>query len=68
MASAQELALELALEMAGVSAVYIGWAEVHLYLCLSSVFSDYLLCHFDKEGIHPCDFDEALQRVLPSQT
>jgi hypothetical protein len=41
MASAQELALELALEMAGVSAVYIGWAEVHLYLCLSSVFSDY---------------------------
>jgi hypothetical protein len=64
MASAQESALEWALETAVESAVLIGWAEVRLYLCVSSVPPDFMRCNFTKEDIRPFDFDEALLRVL----
>jgi hypothetical protein len=67
LASAQELALELALKTHVESVVCLCWAEVHLYLCVSSVSPDILRCHFDKEGIHPFDFEEALPGVLLSQ-
>jgi hypothetical protein len=46
-ASALASALELALD----SAVCVGWAEVHLFLCVSSTSADSLQCHFGKEGI-----------------
>jgi hypothetical protein len=64
MASAQESALESALETAVESVVCVCWVEVHLYLCVSSVSPDILGCHFDKEGICQCDFDEASPGVL----
>jgi hypothetical protein len=64
MASAQESALEWALETAVESAVLIGWAEVCLYLCVSSVPPDFMRCNCTKEDIRPFDFDEALLRVL----
>jgi hypothetical protein len=67
MVSAQKSALESALETAEESAVCVCWAEVHLYLCVSSVSLDFLRCHFDKEGIRLFDFDEALPGVLQSQ-
>jgi hypothetical protein len=53
------LALELALELALDSAVCVGWAEVHLFLCVSSMSADTLRCHFGKEGIQASGFDEA---------
>ena len=47
-ASALELALELALEIA----VCISWAEVHLFLCISSMSADSV--QYDVgEGWHP---------------
>jgi hypothetical protein len=64
MASAQESALEWALEPAVESAVCIGWAEVRLYLCVSSVPPDFMRCYFTKEDIRPFDFDEALLGVV----
>jgi hypothetical protein len=52
-------ALESALESALDSAVCVGWAEVHLFLCVSSASADSLRCHFGKEGIRASGFDEA---------
>jgi len=52
-------ALESVLESALDSAVCVGWAEVHLFLCVSSVSADSLRCHFDKEGSRASGFDEA---------
>ena len=40
------------------SAVCVGWAEVHVH-CASSVSADSVQCHFGKEGIQLCGFDEA---------
>ena len=55
MASGMESALESALE----STDCIGWAEVEQFLCVSSVSADLVTCHFSKEGIQACGFDEA---------
>ena len=44
-------ALELALS--------VGWAEVHLLLCVSSVSVDSVCCHLGELGIRLCGFDEA---------
>jgi len=49
----------LALQSALESADCIYWAEVHLFNYVSSVFVDFLQCHFGKEGIWACSFDEA---------
>ena len=38
--------------------VSIGWADVHLFLSVSSVSAHSLLCHCGKEGIRACGFDE----------
>jgi len=54
-ASAVESALESALE----SAVSVGWAEVHLFDCICRVSADGLWCHYGKEDILVCGFDEA---------
>jgi hypothetical protein len=56
---ALESALVAALESAQDSAVWVGWAEVHLFLCVSSVSADHLQCYFGKEGIWESGFDEA---------
>jgi len=48
-----------ALESALESAVCVGWAEVHLFLCVSSEYADFLQCHLGKEGIRVCGIDEA---------
>ena len=53
--------------MAAESAVCIGWVEVHLYLCISSMSPDFLRFHFAKEGIRRIDLDEASPGVLLSQ-
>jgi len=50
-----------------VSDVFVGLLEVHLFLCASSVFADSLLCHFGKEGSHPCGFHERLLGVILSE-
>jgi len=42
-----------------VSAICVSRAEVHPFHCTSSVSTDSLRCHFGKEGIHSCGFDEA---------
>jgi len=55
LASAMKSALESALK----SAVCIGWAEVHLFSCDTGVCVDVLWCHFAKEGIRACGFNEA---------
>jgi hypothetical protein len=47
-------------------AVYVGWVEMHLFICISSVSVDFLRRHFGKECIRPCGFDEALLRVFLS--
>jgi hypothetical protein len=52
------LALELALELVLESAVCVGWAEMHLFFCVSRVSADSLRCHFGKEGIRARGFDE----------
>jgi len=52
-------ALEAAPESALESAVCVGWAEVHLFLYVSSVSADFLRCHVGKEGIWVCGYDEA---------
>jgi len=64
MASAQESALESAVEPAVESAVSIGWAEVHLYICVTSVSPEIFSCHFEMQGIRPFDFDDTLLGVL----
>jgi len=46
-------------EVGSGDAVCVGWAEVHLFLCLSSVSADCLRWHLGKEGIQACGFDEA---------
>jgi len=62
-ASAVELALELALEYA----VCVGGVEVYLFLCVSSMSADCLLCHYGKGGILVCGFDETSPGVFLSQ-
>jgi len=47
--------MQSALDSAGC----VGWAEVHLFLCVSSASADSLLCHFGKEGIRASGFEEA---------
>jgi hypothetical protein len=42
MASALELAVE--------SAVCVGWVEVHLFLCVSSVSQDFVPCDFARKA------------------
>jgi len=46
--------------------VALVMVEVHPCLCVSSVTTDYLLCHFDKEGRCPFDFHESLLGVFLS--
>ena len=53
--SDRESALESALEMA----ICVGWAEVHLFLSVSSVSADSIQCDCGKEGIQLCGVDEA---------
>jgi hypothetical protein len=52
------LALESAVESALDSAVCVGWADVHLFLCVSSGSEDCLGCHCGKEGIRASGFNE----------
>jgi hypothetical protein len=63
--------IELAFWAEDVSAlllsVCIGGVEVHLFLYSSSMSADSLQCHFNREGIHQFDFDEALLGVFLSQ-
>lgn len=49
--SALESDLESPLEL-----VCIGWAEVHLYLCVSSLSQGSLQCDFGNERIQPYHF------------
>jgi hypothetical protein len=58
-ASAPELAQELALQLAVVSAVCIRWVEVHMFLHIPTMSGDFLLCHFPKEGIWGGGLEEA---------
>ena len=60
-------ALESAMLSAMESAVCIGWAEVHLYLCVSSASVDSLGCHVGKKGIRVSGFDKASPGVLLTQ-
>ena len=60
-------ALESALESALDSAVCVVWAEVHLFLCVSSGSADSLRCHFGKEGSRAFGYDKALPGVFVSQ-
>jgi hypothetical protein len=48
-----------ALELAMKSTVCVAWAEVHLFLCISSMSADVLRCHLGKQGTRVCGFDEA---------
>jgi len=57
--SALESALGLAVESALDSAVWVSWAEVHLFHCVSSTSVDSLRCQFGKEGIRASGLDEA---------
>jgi hypothetical protein len=41
-----------ALELAVESAVTFSWAEVDLFLCISSVYPDIVRCHYGNER-HP---------------
>jgi hypothetical protein len=54
-ASPLELALELAVELP----VCVGWVEVHLFLCISSISPDALQCHFGDESNRLYGVDEA---------
>jgi len=54
-----QAAVASAMESALESAVFVSWADVHLFLCVSGLSADDLQCHFGKEGIRPCGFDEA---------
>jgi hypothetical protein len=49
------------------SALCVGWMEVHLCICVSSVSVDSLRCHFAKAGSWTFGFDEALPGVIVSQ-
>ena len=40
------------------SAVCVGWAEVHLFLCISILSADVSGCHVGNEGIRACGVDE----------
>jgi len=60
-------ALELNLELALKSALCVGLAEVHLFLCVSSVSTDSLRRHVGKQGIRACGVEEALLGVFVSQ-
>jgi hypothetical protein len=55
--------VELGLE----SALCVGRVEVHLLVCVSSVFADSLQCHLGKEGSRTFGYDEALPGVFVSQ-
>jgi len=48
------------------SAVCVGGAVVLLFLGVSSMSADSLLCHLAKKGIRPGGFDEALAVVFLS--
>jgi len=45
-------------------AVYVRWAEVHLYLCACSVSEESVRFNCGKEGIRPCGLDKALLVVF----
>jgi hypothetical protein len=56
-------------ESALESALCVGWGEVHLFICVSSVLVDSLPCHVGKEDSWIFRFDEAFLGVfvaLPS--
>jgi len=61
------LALELAMELTLESGVCVGWAEVHLFICVSSMSVHVLWCHFRKEDIRACGLEEADAGVFLSQ-
>jgi len=44
------------LESALESAIWVGWAEVHVFLCISSMSADYLWYHFGEAGTQTCGF------------
>jgi len=50
-----------------VLAVCVRLAEVHLFVCTSSVSVDFLLCHFGRVGSHQVDCDKPLPGVILSQ-
>jgi hypothetical protein len=56
---------ELALDLE--SAVGVGRVEVHLFLCISSMWADSLWWHFGKEGCQICGVGETLLGVFESQ-
>jgi hypothetical protein len=69
LSSAQESALQLPREFTVECAICVSWAEVHQYLCISSVSPDFLRCHCGKKGIRPFDFDKAspgVEQMQPS--
>ena len=53
------LAVESALESTVKSTVYFDWAEVHLFICVSSMSANFLRCQLGKEGVWACGSDEA---------
>jgi hypothetical protein len=53
------LTLQFAVQLALELAIWVGWAEVHLFHCISSVSAVFLWCHIGKEDIQWCCFDEA---------
>jgi hypothetical protein len=49
------------------SAACVSYAEVLLFVCIASMYADFLRCHLDRVGIWLCGFDEALPGVFLSQ-
>jgi hypothetical protein len=47
------------LESALESAVRVGWAEVHLVLCVSIRSAEDMRCHIGKQDTWACGLDEA---------
>ena len=61
------VACRAVLESAHEFALCVGRVDVHLFLCVSSMFADSLRCHFGKEGGRTFGFDKALPGVFVSQ-
>jgi hypothetical protein len=49
------------------SALGVGWVEVFLFLCVSSVSADSLRCDFGMDGSRMFGFDEALPGIFVLQ-
>jgi len=51
----------------GVRTLCFGRVEVHMILCISTVYADSFRCYFGKEGSRTFGYDEALPGVFVSQ-